>query len=79
MYFAAPNIVSDDIFAVWRIDDADHSFFTHPFKIKYARQDVPLSIMVSFNFATGKYEVGIIFSDSLEVRSVCLHFDTFVL
>ncbi|THU63504.1 hypothetical protein C4D60_Mb01t16490 [Musa balbisiana] len=54
--YEAPNIVSDDIFAVWRIDDADHSFFTHPFKIKYARQDVPLSIMVSFNFATGKYE-----------------------
>ncbi|CAL9041129.1 unnamed protein product [Musa banksii] len=54
--YEAPNTVSDDLLGVWRIDDADHSFSTQPFKIKYARQDVPLSVMVSFNFAIGKDE-----------------------
>ncbi|WOL04103.1 hypothetical protein Cni_G12824 [Canna indica] len=54
--YEAPNIISDDIFAVWRINDVDHSFSTQPFNIKYARQDVPLSIMVSFNFSIGKDE-----------------------
>ncbi|URE28170.1 serine esterase family protein [Musa troglodytarum] len=43
--YEAPNTVSDDLLGVWRIDDADHSFSTQPFKIKYARQDVPLSVM----------------------------------
>ncbi|KAL8153771.1 hypothetical protein V2J09_011531 [Rumex salicifolius] len=39
----------------WRIDDTDNSFSTQPFKIKYARQDVLLSIMISFNLSMGKY------------------------
>ncbi|WOL15534.1 protein FAM135B isoform X1 [Canna indica] len=54
--YEASNGVLDDILGVWRIDDTDHSFSTQPFKIKYARQDVPLSIMVSFNFHIGKNE-----------------------
>ncbi|XP_073013960.1 uncharacterized protein [Typha latifolia] len=41
---------------VWRIDDTDHSFYTQPFRIKYARQDVFPSVMVSFNFFIGQDE-----------------------
>jgi len=41
----------DDTAAVWKINDADHSFCTRPFRIKFARQDVLLSVMVSFNLA----------------------------
>lgn len=58
---AAPDVAPDDIFGVWRIDDADHSFSTQPFRIKYARQDVLLSVMVSFNLTIGKDEVGMVF------------------
>uniref|UniRef100_A0A453HMD6 Uncharacterized protein n=1 Tax=Aegilops tauschii subsp. strangulata TaxID=200361 RepID=A0A453HMD6_AEGTS len=32
----------------WKIDDVDNSFYTQPFRIKYARQDIYLSLMVSF-------------------------------
>ncbi|MBA0693519.1 hypothetical protein Goari_003889, partial [Gossypium aridum] len=46
---AAPSLVSDEVFGVWRIDDTDNSFATQPFRIKYARQDVYLSIMVAFD------------------------------
>uniref|UniRef100_A0A804RCS5 Protein FAM135B n=1 Tax=Zea mays TaxID=4577 RepID=A0A804RCS5_MAIZE len=34
---------------IWKIDDVDNSFHTQPFRIKYARQDIYLSVMVSFN------------------------------
>ncbi|XP_010912434.1 uncharacterized protein [Elaeis guineensis] len=54
--YEAPDVAPDDIFGVWRIDDADHSFSTQPFRIKYARQDVLLSVMVSFNLTIGKDE-----------------------
>ncbi|XP_008781421.1 uncharacterized protein LOC103701215 isoform X2 [Phoenix dactylifera] len=54
--YEAPDAAPDDIFGVWRIDDADHSFSTQPFRIKYARQDVLLSVMVSFNLTIGKDE-----------------------
>ncbi|MBA0705989.1 hypothetical protein Golax_018133, partial [Gossypium laxum] len=36
---AAPNVGSDDVYGVWRIDDTDNSFATRPFRIKYAKQD----------------------------------------
>eukprot|EP01018_Ginkgo_biloba_P018493 Gb_23700 [translate_table: standard] len=49
--YAAPDSGPDDFAAVWRINDADHSFCTRPFRIKYARQDILLSVMVSFNLA----------------------------
>ena len=52
-----PGSMSDSIAGVWRIDDADHSFSTQPFKIKYARQDVSLSVMISFNLALRMEEV----------------------
>lgn len=53
----APNMGSDDSYGVWRIDDTDNSFATQPFKIRYARQDVLLSVMVAFNFSISKDEV----------------------
>ncbi|RYR17423.1 hypothetical protein Ahy_B03g062175 isoform C [Arachis hypogaea] len=43
-------------YEVWMIDDADNSFSTPPFRIKYARQDVLLSIMVSFYLSFGACE-----------------------
>ncbi|XP_068660095.1 uncharacterized protein [Aristolochia californica] len=55
--YDAPDLGSDDIIGIWRIDDLDHSFTSQPFKIRYARQDVLLSVMVAFNFALGKYEM----------------------
>ncbi|KAK8544485.1 hypothetical protein V6N13_025988 [Hibiscus sabdariffa] len=49
MQYEAPNAGSDDVYGVWRIDDTDNSFATRPFRIKYAKQDVLLSILVAFN------------------------------
>ncbi|XP_057849810.1 uncharacterized protein LOC131060560 isoform X2 [Cryptomeria japonica] len=49
--YEAPDSVLEDTAAVWKINDADHSFCTRPFRIKYARQDVLLSVMVSFNLS----------------------------
>ncbi|KAL5703698.1 hypothetical protein ACHQM5_022223 [Ranunculus cassubicifolius] len=54
--YEAPGLGLNDVLGVWRIDDTDNSFCTQPFRIKYARQDVLLSVMVSFNIALGKYE-----------------------
>ncbi|KAL7199346.1 hypothetical protein ACSBR2_021602 [Camellia fascicularis] len=54
--YQAPDLGSDDVYGVWRIDDVDHSFSTPPFRIKYARQDVLLSVMISFNLSIAKYE-----------------------
>lgn len=55
---AAPDVGADDALGIWRIDDADNSFYTQPFRIKYARQDIYLSVMVSFNILNGEQEVG---------------------
>ncbi|CAH8306129.1 unnamed protein product [Eruca vesicaria subsp. sativa] len=41
---------------VWRIDDKDNSFFTQPFQIKYARQDIRLCMMISFTLPLQKYD-----------------------
>ncbi|PIN22649.1 hypothetical protein CDL12_04633 [Handroanthus impetiginosus] len=54
--YEAPDLGSDDMYGVWRIDDADHSFSTQPFRIRYARQDILLAMMVSFNLSLSKYE-----------------------
>ncbi|GMY17505.1 protein FAM135B-like isoform X1 [Fagus crenata] len=54
--YEVPDLGSDDVYGVWRIDDTDNSFSTQPFRIKYARQDVLLSIMISFDLAIGRYE-----------------------
>ncbi|XP_021858514.1 uncharacterized protein [Spinacia oleracea] len=55
--YEAPGMGSDDSYGVWRIDDADNSFSTQPFKIRYARQDVPLSVMIAFNLSLSNREV----------------------
>ncbi|XP_020593383.1 protein FAM135B-like isoform X2 [Phalaenopsis equestris] len=55
--YEAPDITSDDTVGVWRIDDAEQSFTTQPFRIKYARQDVILSVMISFNLNIGSDEI----------------------
>ncbi|KAK1275798.1 hypothetical protein QJS04_geneDACA001784 [Acorus gramineus] len=54
--YEVPGSASDEVLGVWRIDDADHSFSTQPFRIKYARQDVLLSVMISFNLVLAKDE-----------------------
>ncbi|XP_023537065.1 protein FAM135B-like isoform X1 [Cucurbita pepo subsp. pepo] len=54
--YEAPDLGSGNSYGVWKIDDTDNSFSTQPFKIKYARQDILLSIMISFNFPLAKYE-----------------------
>ncbi|KAI3464023.1 hypothetical protein Pfo_020686 [Paulownia fortunei] len=54
--YEAPDLGSDDIYGVWRIDDIDHSFSTQPFRIRYARQDILLAMMVSFNLSLSKFE-----------------------
>lgn len=56
---AAPDLGSDDICTIWRINDMDHSFSTQPFRIKYARQDVHLSVMISFNLTLDLDEVSV--------------------
>ncbi|KAG6403973.1 hypothetical protein SASPL_136207 [Salvia splendens] len=55
--YEAPDLDSDYVHGIWRIDDVDHSFSTHPFRIKYAKQDVPLSMMVTFNLSPSTFEV----------------------
>lgn len=59
VHFSAPDLGSDDNLGVWRIDDMDHSFSSQPFRIRYARQDILLSVMISFNLSLGKFEVSL--------------------
>uniref|UniRef100_A0A0E0MCU2 DUF676 domain-containing protein n=1 Tax=Oryza punctata TaxID=4537 RepID=A0A0E0MCU2_ORYPU len=46
--YEVPDIGSKGAFGLWKIDDVDNSFYTQPFQIKYSRQDIYLSVMVSF-------------------------------
>ncbi|XP_027917094.1 protein FAM135B-like isoform X3 [Vigna unguiculata] len=55
--YEAPEVGSDNLCRVWMIDDTDNSFSTPPFHIKYARQDVHLSIMISFYLSFDVCEV----------------------
>ncbi|XP_078434063.1 uncharacterized protein LOC144705326 isoform X2 [Wolffia australiana] len=66
--YEVPGSLSDNISGVWRINDADNSFSTQLFRIKYARQDVSLSIMVSFNLPAHKKE-------TLSTSGIVLRFD----
>lgn len=54
--YEAPDLGCDDICGIWRINDTDHSFSTQPFRIRYARQDVFLSMMVAFTLPLSKHE-----------------------
>ncbi|PWA51631.1 serine esterase family protein [Artemisia annua] len=47
----------DDVFGAWTIDDLDNSFLSQPFRIRYARQDIFLCVMIFFNLSLGKNQV----------------------
>ncbi|OEL21806.1 Protein FAM135A [Dichanthelium oligosanthes] len=46
--YEAVDIGAKSSFGFWKIDDVDNSFYTQPFLVKYSRQDIYLSVMVSF-------------------------------
>ncbi|MED6157418.1 hypothetical protein PIB30_022989 [Stylosanthes scabra] len=54
--YEAPEVGANSSSRVWMIDDTDHSFSTPPFQISYAKQDVFLSIMISFYVSFHGYE-----------------------
>jgi hypothetical protein len=54
---AAVDIGAKGSFGFWRIDDYDNSFCTQPFLVKYSRQDIYLSVMVSFYIPNSEDEV----------------------
>ncbi|KAG8654854.1 hypothetical protein MANES_05G186300v8, partial [Manihot esculenta] len=55
--YEANGLGSGNIDGAWRINNTENSFFTPPFRVKYMRQDICLSLMVSFNLSLSKYEV----------------------
>ncbi|TKY55950.1 FAM135B protein [Spatholobus suberectus] len=55
--YEAPDLGPSSIYGIWRIDDTDNSFSTQPFRIKYARQDIHLCMMISFNLSLSRFEV----------------------
>lgn len=65
---AAPDLDQSSICGVWKIDDTENSFSTQTFRIKYARQDVYLCMMVSFNLSRSKSVVMIFLSFLLFLR-----------
>ncbi|KAL3513284.1 hypothetical protein ACH5RR_026001 [Cinchona calisaya] len=66
--YEAPDLGCDEVYGIWRINDTDHSFLTQPFRIRYARQDVFLSMMIAFNLPLNKYE-------ALSTSAVILKFE----
>lgn len=54
---AAVDIGGKGTFGFWKIDDVDNSFCTQPFLVKYSRQDIYLSVMVSFYIPNSADEV----------------------
>ncbi|XP_010458322.1 PREDICTED: protein FAM135B-like isoform X1 [Camelina sativa] len=54
--YEALDSTSNGTNGVWKIDDKDNSFLSQPFRIKYARQDVRLCMMVSFTMPLERYE-----------------------
>ncbi|MED6173783.1 hypothetical protein PIB30_062879 [Stylosanthes scabra] len=67
-YLAAPELGLGSVYGIWRIDDTDHSFSTQPFRIKYARQDIYLCMMISFNLP-------FIGSEGLPTTAIILKFE----
>ncbi|KAK7410414.1 hypothetical protein VNO78_01182 [Psophocarpus tetragonolobus] len=51
--YEAPDLDPSITYGAWRIDDTDNSFSTQSFRIKYARQDVHLYMMIMFNLPRG--------------------------
>ncbi|RDX87497.1 hypothetical protein CR513_31023, partial [Mucuna pruriens] len=60
--YEAPDLDPSSIHGAWRIDDTDNSFSTQFFRIKYARQDVHLYMMIVFNLFRSKFVVMITLS-----------------
>ncbi|KAG7649960.1 putative protein alpha/Beta hydrolase [Arabidopsis thaliana] len=54
--YEAPDSGANDSYGVWRIVDKDNSFLTQPFRIKYARQDIRLCMMITFTLPLERYE-----------------------
>ncbi|KAK4274225.1 hypothetical protein QN277_017483 [Acacia crassicarpa] len=54
--YQAPDMGSSSTYGAWRIDDTDNSFSTQPFRIKYARQDIHLCMMITFRFLLDGFE-----------------------
>lgn len=54
---AAVDVGVKSSFGFWKIDDVDNSFHTQPFLVKYCRQDIYLSVMVSFYIPNSEEEV----------------------
>lgn len=69
-FFAAPDLDQRNIYGVWKIDDTDNSFSSQTFRIKYARQDVHLCMMVSFILPRSRFAVMISLSFSCLYRNV---------
>ncbi|WCJ24939.1 Protein FAM135B [Euphorbia peplus] len=55
--YEAHDLNYDNICGAWKIDDTENSFLTQPFWVKYARQDVFLTIMISFDLSLNLREV----------------------
>ncbi|KAG5034419.1 hypothetical protein JHK87_009329 [Glycine soja] len=72
----APDLDPSSVYGVWRIDDTDNSFSTQSFRIKYARQDVHLYMMIVFNLSRSEF-VYVIYSvnmqASLDDSSAAIH------
>lgn len=68
----AHDLSYDNICGSWKIDDIENSFFTQPFWIKYARQDVYLTIMISFDLSLNKREVRVLSNYIPCVPNVCM-------
>jgi hypothetical protein len=65
--YAAPDLDQSSIYGAWKIDDTENSFSTQTFRIKYAKQDVHLCMMIAFNLSRSKSVVIMIF---LSIRSI---------
>ncbi|XP_014504647.1 protein FAM135B isoform X2 [Vigna radiata var. radiata] len=55
--YEAHDLHASSIYGIWRIDDTDNSFSSQPFRIKYARQDIHLCMMISFKLSLSRFEV----------------------
>lgn len=53
--YEVPDLDPTSMYGAWRIDDTDNSFSTQSFRIKYARQDVHLYMMIVFNLPRSKF------------------------
>ena len=60
MDYAAIDIGVKSSFGFWKIDDVGNSFYTQPFLVKYSRQDIYLSVMVSFYIPNSEDEVRVL-------------------